>query len=111
MPASTPDAPRRVEALSKAADALWGLRGQVIVLSDADRGELREWIAAAPEIAVPLPAGGGAVAKAYGAQAPDGALEPRAVIVDRAGRVVWMAEGDEAFKPNAIMAAFRGVAR
>lgn len=111
MPASTPDALRRLEALSKAADSLWGLRGQVIVLSDADREQLRQWMTEAPGIAVPLLADDGAVARAYGAQAPSGALEPRTVIVDRAGKVVWMAEGDEAFRPAALSAGLRDVAR
>ena len=49
--------------------------------------------------------------EAYGACPAGGALEPRTVIVDRAGKIVWMAEGDEAFKPAAITAAFRNVAR
>jgi hypothetical protein len=60
---------------------------------------------------VPLIPDDGTVARAYGASPPGGALEPRTVIVDRAGKIVWMAEGDEAFKPTAITAAFRNVAR
>jgi len=111
MPASTPDAAKRLEALGKAADALWGLRGQVLVISEAGRDQLRQWLDEAPSVALPLLPDDGAVARAYGAQAPDGALEPRAVIVDRAGKVVWMAEGDAALKPNAIAAAFRDVVR
>ncbi|HOT23367.1 MAG TPA: redoxin domain-containing protein [Thermoleophilia bacterium] len=111
MPASTPDAPRRIDALSKAADALWGLRGQVLVLSDGGRDELARWMEEAPEAAVPLLPDAGAVAKGYGAVGPGGSLEPRAVIVDRAGKVVWMAEGDEAFRPAALSAGLRDVAR
>ncbi len=111
VPAATAEAPRRVEALSNAAGALWGLRGQVLVISDASRDDLKAWMEAAPTVAVPLLSDDGSVAKAYGAVAPDGALEPRAVIVDRAGKIVWMTEGDEAFKPAAITAAFREVAR
>ena len=110
MPAATPDAPKKLEALSKAADSLWGLRGQVLVLSDAGREELTKWDAEAG-VAVPLLPDDGTVARAYGASPPGGALEPRAVIVDRAGKIVWMAEGEEAFKPAAITAAFRNVAR
>jgi peroxiredoxin len=111
MPASTPDAPKRIEALSKAADSLWGVRGQVLVLSDAGRDELAKWAVEAPEAVVPLLPDDGAVAAAYGACPPGGALEARAVIVDRAGKIVWMAEGAEAFKPAAINEAFRKVAR
>jgi peroxiredoxin len=111
MPAATPDAPKRLEALSKAAGALWGLRGQVVVLSDAGRDQLTAWLEEVPEVAVPLLSDDGAVATAYGARLPGGELEPRTVIVDRAGKIVWMAEGDEAFKPAAITEAFRKVAR
>jgi len=111
MPASTPDAPKKIEALGKAADALWGVRGQVLVLSDADRAELSAWAGEVPEAAVPLLTDDGAVARAYGACAPDGTLEPRTVIVDRAGKIVWMAEGADAFRPAAIGEAFRKVAR
>ncbi len=110
MPAATPDVPKKLEALSKAADSLWGLRGQVLVISDAGRDELKKWDAEAA-VAVPLLPDDGTVARAYGACPAGGALEPRAVIVDRAGKIVWMAEGDEAFKPAAITAAFRNVAR
>jgi peroxiredoxin len=112
MPAATPDALRRLEALSKAADSLWGMRGQVLVISDAGRDELAQWDEDAGKAGVPLLPDDGAVAAAYGALSrPGGALEPRAVIVDRAGKIVWMAEGDEAFKPAAISEAFRKVAR
>ena len=110
MPAATPDVPKKLEALSKAADSLWGLRGQVLVISDAGRDELKKWDAEA-SVAVPLLPDDGTVARAYGACPAGGALEPRTVIVDRAGKIVWMAEGDEAFKPAAITAAFRNVAR
>lgn len=112
MPAGTPDAPRKLEALAKAADTLWGLRGQVVVLSDADRDELARWDEEAGRVALPLLADDGAVARAYGAvSGATGAMEPRAVIVDRAGKIVWMAEGDEAFRPAAILGALRAVAR
>jgi peroxiredoxin len=111
MPAATPDAPKKLEALSKVADSLWGLRGQVVVLSDAGRDELTKWDEEAGRVAIPLLADDGAVAVAYGARPRGGALEPRTVIVDRAGKIVWMTEGDEAFKPAALTAAFRSVAR
>ena len=111
MPVATPDAPKKLEALSKAAGSLWGMRGQVVVLSDAGRDELTKWDEDAGGVGVPLISDDGAVATAYGARPRDGALEPRTVIVDRAGKIVWMAEGDEAFQPAAITAAFRDVAR
>lgn len=111
IPASASDAPRHLEALSKAADSLWGLRGQVLVLSDAGRDQLARWVEEAPEAVLPLLPEAAAVAKAYGAVGPDGGLEPRAVIVDRAGKIVWMAEGDEAFRPAALSAGLRDVAR
>jgi hypothetical protein len=34
-----------------------------------------------------------------------------AFIVDRAGKIVWMSEGDTALKPASLMTAFREVAR
>jgi peroxiredoxin len=111
MPATTSDAVKRLEALNKAAGSLWGVRGQVVVLSDATRDELAKLADEVPGLAVPLLPDDGAVATAYGARPHGGALEPRTVIVDRAGKIVWMAEGDEAFKPAAISEAFRKVAR
>ena len=111
MPAGTADAGTRIEALGKAADALWGLRGQVLVVSDAASGELARWAEDARGVAFPLLPDDGSVAAAYGARSRAGDLEARTVIVDRAGKIVWMAEGDEAFSPAAITEAFRKVAR
>ncbi len=111
MPEATGGAAKRIEALAKAADSLWGLRGQVLVISDAGRDELQAWSDELGGAGVPLLSDDGAVAAAYGALSGAGALEPRAVIVDRAGKIVWMAEGEAAFKPAAISEAFRKVAR
>ena len=40
-----------------------------------------------------------------------GELRPMVFVVDRAGKIVWSAEGAEALVPDAIVAAFRQVVR
>jgi hypothetical protein len=78
------------------------------VLSDAGN-ELGKWDEG-PDASPSPCSDDGAVAAAYGAatrpgsRAADGHRRPRR-------KIVWMAEGDEAFKPAAITAAFRAVAR
>ena len=111
LPAASPNAAKRLAALNGAAETLWGLRGQVLVVSDGDRETLNGLADDVPALTVPvLPDEDGRVAAAYGAGGAGG-LRAQTVIVDRAGKIVWMAEGDEAFKPAAIVEAFRSVAR
>ncbi len=110
LPASLPDAVKRLAAMNTLSESLWGLRGQVLVVSDGDRESLAKLAEQVPALTIPVLPDDGRVATAYGA-ARDGELRAQTVIVDRAGKIVWMAEGDEAFKPAAIVDAFRKIAR
>ena len=53
----------------------------------------------------------GAIAAAYGALWADNEPRTMAFIVDRAGKIVWTGEGDEALGPTVLLDAFREVAR
>jgi peroxiredoxin len=97
--------------LGTAAGALWGLRGQLIGVCVAGVDEVGELVAQAGGIEFPVLADGGAVARAYGACRPDGELREMAFIVDRAGKIVWSAEGPDALLPATILTAFRQVVR
>ena len=97
--------------LSAAADTLWGLRGQLLGICVAPHDSVRELHEQAGAIAFPLLADDGAVAKSYGACRPDGSLRPMAFIVDRAGKIVWSAEGPDALEPVTLLTAFRQVVR
>jgi peroxiredoxin len=110
LPASSPDAAKRLTVMNSLSDSLWGLRGQVLVISDGDRETLAKLIEQVPALSIPVLLDDGRVATAYGA-AKGGELRAETVIVDRAGKIVWMAEGDEAFRPAAITEAFRSIVR
>jgi len=97
--------------LDSAADTLWGLRGQLLGLCDAGADALRELAGSTAGLSFPLLSDDGAVAQAYGALKPTGELRPMVFVVDRAGKIVWSAEGAEALVPDAIVAAFRQVVR
>ena len=60
-----------------------------------------------------LPDPDAAVARAFGAyDAATGSVRPYAVIVDRAGKIVWTADGGTAsVKPAALVGAMKTVAR
>ena len=60
-----------------------------------------------PALTVPVLPDDAAAWRPRTAPARAGDLRAQTVIVDRAGKIVWMAEGDEAFKPAAIVDAFR----
>jgi peroxiredoxin len=105
------DAKAALTRLSAAADTLWGLRGMLVGVSAAGLDEVRELVTQAGGITFPLLADGTAVAKAYGACKPDGELREMAFIVDRAGKIVWSAEGADALQPVTIVTAFRQVVR
>ena len=97
--------------LSTAADTLWGLRGQLVGICVAAHDTVRELHDQAGAVSFPLLADDGAVARSYGACRPDGTLRPMAFIVDRAGKIVWSAEGPDAVEPVTLLTAFRQVVR
>ncbi len=111
FPARSPGAAALLEQLSKAADTLWGLRGQLVGICDAGRDECKALAAGVPGLAFPLLPDDGSVARQYGALSRDGAARPMAFIVDRAGKIVWTGDGAAALTAPALVAAFRQVVR
>jgi len=103
-----------VTSLSAVADQLWGWRGQLIGVVQGD-GEVARAVADAAERAEfpVLPDADAAVARAFGAyDAASASVRPYAVIIDRAGKIVWTADGGAtALKPAALVTAMRTVAR
>jgi peroxiredoxin len=108
-----PDAAKRLTALSASADQFWGLRGQLLAVASAGAGEAEGLAAQIPGLAFPLLIDEGAVvARAYGAyNRTRDAVSAATYIVDRSGKIVWVAEGDEAYRPAALIAALENVAR
>jgi len=100
-------------ALNGAAEQLWGLRGQVVGIVHGDDEAARGVAAEAGRAEFPLLADpDAAVARAFGAfDAAAGAVRPHAVIVDRAGKIAWSADGSAALRPAALVAALRSAAR
>jgi peroxiredoxin len=111
LPTQAATAETALAQLSGAADNLWGMRGQLLGICDASRDECTMLAGKVADLAFPLLPDDGSIAQAYGALKADGEVRPMAFIVDRAGKIVWMAEGDSSLKPAALMAAFRDVAR
>lgn len=113
VPALAAGTPELLGQLSKAADTFWGLRGQLVGICDAGSDELGELAAQVPDLSFPLLADDGEVALAYGArrQAQGGAVRHMAFIIDRAGKIVWMGEGEGSLKASKLLAAFRDVVR
>jgi peroxiredoxin len=113
VPLDAPGADRALAALSAAADQLWGLRGQVVPVADADVQAVRAFVTNAGDITVSIiPDGDHAIARAYDAW--DAALDRMralACIVDRSGKIVWVGEGQDALKPSCLLDALREVAR
>jgi peroxiredoxin len=108
-----PDTAKRLTALSAAADQFWGLRGQLLALAPAAADELQTLAGEVPALAFPLLGDEGArVARAYGAyNRTKGAVSAAAYIVDRAGKIVWVGEGIEAYRPASLLAAMENIAR
>ena len=108
-----PDAGKRLAALSASADQFWGLRGQVLALALASAEELGRLAADVPALAFPLLVDEGArIARAYGAyNRTKGAVSAATYIVDRAGKIVWVGEGEEAYRPASLVAALENIAR
>ncbi len=99
--------------LNGIAEQLWGLRGQAIGIMHGDDEATRHIVEQAGRADFPLLADpDGAVARAFGAfDAAAGAVRPHAVIVDRAGKIAWSADGADALRPAALLAALRSAAR
>jgi peroxiredoxin len=108
-----PDAVKRLTALSASADQFWGLRGQLLALAPVAAADLQELAAQVPALGFPLLIDEEArVAKSYGAyNRTKDAVSPAAYIVDRSGKIVWVGEGDEAYRPAALIAALENIAR
>ena len=97
--------------LSTAADQFWGVRGQIVGLCHGTRDEVMALSASTGGVAFPLLPDDGTIAAAYGALWADNEPRTMAFIVDRAGKIVWTGEGDEALDPTVLIAAFREIAR
>jgi len=112
---ATPGIDGYLRELSAAADELWGYRGQLIALAQADRDTLRALADRAGSLSFPLVADEDAdVAKAYGAWDRDeGRVSPVAYIADRAHKLVWSGEGATGLPPRVadLRAAFLEVVR
>jgi peroxiredoxin len=101
-------------ALSAVADQLWGSRAQLIGILHGDDAAVQAVAAKAGRAEFPLLADPDAVvARGFGAfDAKAGRVRPSAAVVDRAGKIVWNADGDSAsVDPAALVAAMRDVAR
>ena len=96
--------------LSDAAQQLWGLRGQVIVIYQR-HGDTTATSPTASAFSFPLLLDDGSIAASYGARRANGEPQAMAFIVDRSGKIVWTGEGVEALDPAALVAAFREVVR
>jgi peroxiredoxin len=111
IPAQSQGVVELLEQLSKAADALWGLRGQVVGICDASADDCRALAGRVPGLAFPLLSDAGSVARQYGALRKDGTARPMAFIIDRAGKIVWTGDGAAALTRPALLAAFRNIVR
>jgi peroxiredoxin len=111
IPAQAQGVAELLEQLSATADSLWGLRGQLVGVCDANADECRALAARVPGLAFPLLADDGSVARQYGALRKDGTARPMAFIIDRAGKIVWTGDGAAALTAPALLAAFREVVR
>jgi peroxiredoxin len=111
IPTQSPGAAEVLAELSRAADMLWGLRGQLIGICDAGRDECKALADKVPGLAFPLAPDDGSVARQYGALRKDGTARPMALIIDRAGKVVWTGDGAAALTAPALRAAFDQVVR
>jgi peroxiredoxin len=111
IPTQSPGAAESLEQLSRAADALWGLRGQIVGICDASADDCKALAAKVPGLAFPLLPDDGSVAGQYGALRKDGTVRPMAFIIDRAGKIVWTGDGAASLTQASLLAAFRKVVR
>lgn len=110
LPANLAQRADYVDRLDDAAAEFWGLRGQLIVICQADQEQPRspEW---APALTLPVIADERRLAAAYGATCSSGEWRPTACIVDRAGKIVWTGSGRRALDPEVLVSAFREAVR
>ncbi len=99
-----------LDALNSAASRLWGLRGQLLAICSSSPADA-ERPRASTSISFPLLRDDGGLAASYGIRFSGGKRVPAAFIIDRAGKIVWSAEGADALNPQLIEAALRDVAR
>jgi peroxiredoxin len=111
VPTQAPGVKELLTQLSTASATFWGLRGQLVALCDASPAEVQELATHVAGLTFPLLADDGRVAAAYGALRQSGEVRPMAVIVDRAGKIVWEADRPEMLHPDALLAAFLDVVR
>jgi peroxiredoxin len=99
--------------LNGGAEQLWGLRGQVVGIVHGDDEAARQVVDEAGRAEFPLLADpDAAVARAFGAfDAAAAVVRPHAVIVDRAGKIAWSADGPDAWRPTVLLAALRSAVR
>jgi peroxiredoxin len=98
--------------LNGIAEQLWGLRGQAVGIVHGDDAAARLVAEQAGHADFPLLADpDAAVARAFGACDATGVVRPHVVIVDRAGKIAWSADGAEALRPAALLAALRSAVR
>jgi len=102
----------RLTAFSAAAEALWGLRGQLVGVAVAEPEDLRRVEESSGGLSFPLLSDAdGRVSRSYSAfGGPGSEATPLAVVVDRSGKIVWSGRDDQA-TPMAVIAAFRDVVR
>ena len=102
-----------IMALSKAGASLWGQRAQAVGVVHAAADGVRKLAEAAGGAAFPLLADeDGAVARAFGACDAAGATRNCVAIVDRSGKVVWVADGRATpVKLDEIVTGLREVVR
>lgn len=111
VPGPASAASLRLAPLAAAANQLWGLRAQLIGIYEATASPTEPTAQLRQEPPFPLLGDDGAVSAAYSVRRIRGELRPTAFIIDRAGKIVWMEEGDEALDAATITAALREVAR
>ena len=102
-----------IAALSKAGTSLWGQRAQVVGVVHAAAAGVKRLSEEAGGASFPLLVDDdGAVARAFGACDAAGAARNYVAIVDKAGKVVWVADGRSApVKLSEIVAGLREVVR
>jgi peroxiredoxin len=99
-----------LEGLSEAAGSLWGLRGQLLGICVGDSAATTALAGLVDDLAFPLLTDDGTVASAYGVDFRP-AAGPTVFILDRAGKIVWQAEGESAVTQGELLAAFQTVVR
>ncbi|MFA4964762.1 MAG: redoxin domain-containing protein [Thermoleophilia bacterium] len=111
VPTQAPDTAEALGQLSAAAGTLWGQRGQLLGICDGNRDDVKTLADTVAGLSFPLLPDDGTVAQAYGALKADGQVQPMAFIIDRAGKIVWSAEGAAALIPATLTGALRRIAR